>query len=96
MSIAMDAPQALAEADARYKAGDLAGAERGYRDALRLDPGLAPAWLRLGAVCGQTGRHDEAASALREAVRLDAASASTWNVLGVALAALGRPPEAEP
>ncbi|MHB1559227.1 MAG: O-linked N-acetylglucosamine transferase, SPINDLY family protein [Isosphaeraceae bacterium] len=92
----MDAPQALALAESRYRSGDLAGAERDCREVLRLDPGLAPAWLILGAVCHRAGRHEEAMPALRESIRLDPAVAAAWNVLGTTLAVLGRPAEAEP
>ncbi len=92
----MDAPQALALAESRYRSGDLAAAERACREALRLDPSLAPAWLILGAVCQQTRRHQEAMSALRESIRLQPGSASAWNVLGTTLAVQGLPAEAEP
>lgn len=92
----MDPPQVLALAESHYRSGDLAAAERACREALRLDPTLALAWLILGAVCQQARRHLEAMSALRESIRLQPANASAWNVLGTTLAVQGLPAEAEP
>lgn len=92
----MDAPQALALTESRYRSGDLAGAERDCREALRLEPGHAPVWLLLGAVCHRTGRHEEAMPALRASILLDPTGAAAWNVLGTTLAVLGQPDQAEP
>jgi TolB-like protein/DNA-binding winged helix-turn-helix (wHTH) protein/Flp pilus assembly protein TadD len=50
---------------------DWPAAERMFRRAVDLDPGYAQAHLMLGHVLSQTGRHDEAATALARARELD-------------------------
>jgi tetratricopeptide (TPR) repeat protein len=50
---------------------DWPAAERMFRHAVTLDPGYAQAHLMLGHVLSQTGRHDEAVTALARARELD-------------------------
>ncbi len=70
----------LARAEAVYRLGDLlahlgpghaAAAERHFREALRLDRGLASAWTGLGYLRDLRGRHDEAAGFYDRALALD-------------------------
>jgi tetratricopeptide (TPR) repeat protein len=66
-----------------------------FREGVRLDPGNAEAWQRLGStLLFALGAPAEAVSALQEAVRLAPADAPTRLALGQALAAAGRPDEA--
>jgi len=57
----------LALGSAYFRAGDLAGAEREYRAALEVDPGVGEAWNNLAVVCLLNGRADEAADAVKRA-----------------------------
>jgi FkbM family methyltransferase len=86
------APAALPPLDAarrRHQAGDLAGAEPLYLEALRREPANAQAWYLLGALRTAAGRPAEAAEALRAATAHDPRHAVAHNQLGVALAAQG-------
>jgi tetratricopeptide (TPR) repeat protein len=51
------------------ESSDPASAEVAYHKALALDPTLADAWLNLGALLSESGRHAEAAALSGEAVR---------------------------
>ncbi|MBI5498963.1 MAG: tetratricopeptide repeat protein [Deltaproteobacteria bacterium] len=48
----------------RQTAGDLAGAEARYREALRVNPALYESINNLGVVLGEQGRHDESVAVL--------------------------------
>jgi tetratricopeptide (TPR) repeat protein len=62
----------LARADVALQARyDWDGAEAGYRAALRLDPGLAPAWSGYAALLAASGRFDDAIAAAERARELD-------------------------
>jgi len=66
-----------------------------FRESVRLDPGNAEAWQRLGTtLLFALGAPAEAVSALQEAARLAPADAPTRLALGLALAAAGRAAEA--
>lgn len=66
-----------------------------FRESVRLDPGNAEAWQRLGStLLFALAAPAEAVSALQEAARLAPADAQTRLALGLALAAAGRPDEA--
>jgi len=56
---------------ALWKAGDLRGAEARFREALRRDPGHAPACSNLGMVLVEQRFLDEGLARLRQAVELD-------------------------
>ena len=90
------------EAAARVEEGNrlcerdaLAEAGAAYREAIRLDPGYAPAHSGLGAVLRDTKRYPEAEAAYREAIRLDPANAPAHSGLGAVLRDTKRYPEAE-
>lgn len=53
-----------------HRKGDVASAEKEYKTALDLDPGLYQACYNLGVIYNQTGRSSEALAAYKEAVRL--------------------------
>lgn len=66
-----------------------------YREGVRLDPGNAEAWFRLGTTLLFTVDDAvEASAALGEAVRLDPSRARSRVALALALVALGRSGEA--
>ena len=54
----------------RVARGDLAAAERAFREAVLLEPSLAPAWVALGKALAQRGRVDDAMLAFAEALLL--------------------------
>lgn len=58
----------------QQKLGDRAGAESSFRRALAAQPGLAGAWLGLGAICEASGRAREALEAYAHAAAADAGS----------------------
>jgi len=74
---------------------DLDGAERHYREALRLQPKSALGHEGLGTVLEARGRHAEAADELRLAVEASPDRASAHFNLAVAYQRLGRLEEAE-
>lgn len=57
------------ERGAELEARDALAAERAYRSALALDPGLADAWLNLGVLFGDAGRLDESIALYRRALK---------------------------
>lgn len=66
-----------------------------YAEALRRDPGHAPAWRGLGEVRREAGEHAQAVPCYQEALRLAPGDADARTGLGAALRDLGRQPEAE-
>ncbi|CAO3427126.1 tetratricopeptide repeat protein [Azospirillum doebereinerae] len=86
---------ALADALARHRAGDLAGAERGYRAVLDSHPGQPDALHLLGVLAHQCGHHGEAARLIGAALARRDGIAEYHANLGLALHAQGRAGEAE-
>ena len=78
----------------RHEAADPARAERAYREALRLDPALAGAWLNLGALMCEDGRCKEALGLYDEALRRCPTEAGLHFNRAIALEDLDRPQEA--
>jgi len=70
--------------------GDLASAEREYREALRLNPDYAEAHNNLGNLLSKSGRHDEAVKHFAAVLRLNPGVAAAHNNLGVAFARQGK------
>jgi predicted O-linked N-acetylglucosamine transferase (SPINDLY family) len=89
------APDLVAQALARHRAGDLDGAEALYRRALELDAASADAWHLLGVLLTNRGRPDQALEALDRALALRPGDPGFLLNRGVALQALGRLAEAE-
>jgi tetratricopeptide (TPR) repeat protein len=85
----------LAHGIERQKAGDLAGAERAYRDALAGRPDHAEALHLLGNVLKLQGRLDEAVAVLKRAVGREAAPAELHFTLAECLCERGDIAQAE-
>ncbi|MEP7182938.1 MAG: tetratricopeptide repeat protein [Betaproteobacteria bacterium] len=84
----------LDDAIVRHRQGDLADAERRYREILALDPAQPDALHLLGVVLHQTGRHEAAVDLIRRALAIVPDDANAHSNLGLALRRLGRPVEA--
>ncbi len=66
------------------KNGDIAEAERRYRNVIEKDPHFPDAWLNLGSVCfRQSERRKEALYLIREGLKRDPGKHSGYNLLGV-------------
>ncbi len=90
MSVVSASGPSLVESGlARHQAGDLAGAERLYRQALADGADEPLALALLGAVCVDTSRCAEAVSLLRRAVRVRPDWAEGHEQLGLALGKAG-------
>ncbi|MBC7853107.1 MAG: tetratricopeptide repeat protein, partial [Pirellulaceae bacterium] len=76
------------------QAGDLAGAEKVYRQVIAADPASANAWCYLGIALYDTQRLEESVAAYRRAVTLQPGFAIAWNNLGNSLRRLHRYQEA--
>lgn len=90
MSKAQRVQKRLQEALALHRAGDLAGAERLYREALRLQPEERSALHLLGVVRGQKGDFRDAIALIKRAMRDDSPGAMVLNDLGMALSGAGQ------
>jgi protein O-GlcNAc transferase len=90
------------EAEAHYNLGNvwrdrcnLQEAEACYREALRLKPGIAPAWNNLGLVLRDRNNREEAEADFRAAIRLKPDYVEAHSNLGNLLRDEGRLDEAE-
>jgi tetratricopeptide (TPR) repeat protein/glycosyltransferase involved in cell wall biosynthesis len=72
-----------------HLAGRAEDAVAAYREALAIDPTLAPAMNNLGALVASMGRGDEALELFRAAVAAEPTYAEARNNLGIALARTG-------
>lgn len=79
---------------ARWKTGDLVGAERALAKSVEIDADRFKGWLNLARVRMDAGLHETALEAASRAVELDAGSADARHQAGRALYALGRVDEA--
>jgi tetratricopeptide (TPR) repeat protein len=75
--------EVLAQARQQHQSGNLAQAERLYREVLRLEPGNALVLFFLGTACHQQERTGEAIALYRQALRLQPDLAEAYNNLGV-------------
>lgn len=80
----------LEEGRDALRSGDLALADTRFRDALTIDPELAPAWLGASLVAEHRGDAIEALGLARQAARVAPGTAAPHLALGRLLAALGR------
>src|SRR6476660_8631052 len=87
-------PEMLAGARQSHQAGNLADAERGYREILSVQPTCGEAWHLLSGIAQQRCDYAEAAECLERAVVLMPQSATAYSDLGTALLSLGRFDEA--
>jgi hypothetical protein len=90
----MSIDQLFSQANAAYRAGDFAGAERRYRALTKLKPNWA--FNNLGAVYVAMGRFDEAESAYRSALVAEPGSPDARAALGRVLMGAGRYAEGWP
>lgn len=74
--------------------GEIALAERSYREALRLQPGFVSAWISLGVLLRGLERYAEAEACQREALRLEPENFQAALGLGNALLSQSRSAEA--
>jgi tetratricopeptide (TPR) repeat protein len=74
--------------------GDLAGAEREYREAIRLEPAFPRAYVNLADLLRQTNREPEGESVLRGALAAHPEDADLHHALGLLLVRTGRRAEA--
>lgn len=84
----------LQQAVAAHQSGDLAGAERLYREVLRHAPDQADALALLGVVISTGGDHGQAIGLIEKAITLDPKTALFQLHLGNALMAAGKTAEA--
>ncbi len=83
----------LADARARYQAGDIAGAEEACRQVLKTEPGAWPALQLLGLAAQRRGDAAGAAAFFGLALRLAPPRADLLRDRGTALVNIGRLPE---
>jgi Flp pilus assembly protein TadD/uncharacterized RDD family membrane protein YckC len=75
--------------------GDRSRAEMAFRDAIRLDPGCAEAYLRLGWILAHYEKNLDAGAVFQSALRIDPDSAAAHEGLGLVLFNEGRHAAAE-
>lgn len=80
--------------DEQFKAGRLKEAEESYRGMLQIDPEYVPALLRLGLVCNDARRFEEAVGFVRRAAAREPANPYAYEELAEALYGLDRYEEA--
>ena len=85
---------AFDQAMAAHRAGDVDGAERAYRKALRAEPAFAEAHYNLAHLMQAAGRIEEAVAGYRRALALRPRMAVAHNNLANALRLQGRADEA--
>ena len=89
------AEQAFALACQRHQQGDLAGAEKGYRQVVQLDPRRGDAWRNLGALLRGRGDIAQGRQCTEKALKLDPSDPSLWGNYGNVLRDQGLLPESE-
>jgi tetratricopeptide (TPR) repeat protein len=87
--------EAMAIAFNYHQRGDLAQAEKIYRQVVEAEPEHADAWHLLGVAAQQTGRPTEAATAIARAVAINGSNPTYYNHLGAAYASAGETDLAE-
>jgi tetratricopeptide (TPR) repeat protein len=85
-----DAASLFARAQARERAGDLAAAERLYRQVIRIDPRSAEALANLGVVLARQQKYAAAIEQYSRALAIKPALVSLRLILGLALLNSGR------
>jgi tetratricopeptide (TPR) repeat protein len=87
--------EALQTAVKFHQDGNLAEAERIYREILKVQPRQADAWHLLGLVAHNRGQCSQALEYIRRAIQLNGAEASYHNHLGEVYRSLGNASDAE-
>src|SRR5947209_958725 len=85
-----------AEADTAEAAGDLGTAIARYREILKLDPHLAPAYNNLGALYFKNVEFRQAAEVLERGLKIDPGMSSASALLGFSLFQMGEYRKARP
>jgi len=85
-----------AEASAAEASGDLATASDKYREIIKLDPQLAPAYNNLGALYVKQGRFADAIDVLERGLKVDGRMSSARALLGASLYQTGDYAKARP
>jgi tetratricopeptide (TPR) repeat protein len=85
-----------AQASAAEARGDLATAIEKYREILKLDPKLGPAYNNLGALYVKQGRFAEAVDVLERGLKADSSMSSASALLGLSLYQMGEYAKARP
>lgn len=75
----------LKRALANYKKGNLAEAEKGYRQILKSDPSSHNALHGLGLVYSRSGHHEEAYASFKQAIGLEPNVADYWIAFAICL-----------
>ncbi len=88
---AIDVQAKLFEALQLHKAGNLLGAEQGYRQVIALRPNIASAHNALGAALQAQGRHDDALQAFNAALEIDPSLTEAKNNKINLLSLMGQP-----
>lgn len=91
----MDAEARLEEGHTALAMGEMEEAAQHYREATRLDPGLADAWQSLGMALVKLERLEEAIAALRRLIELKPRDQLAYSSLSLALGRAGKIKEAE-
>ena len=81
--------------NAHQAGGRLEEALTCYREALRLEPDLAPAYINMGNTLRAQGKLDEAVASFREALRIQPDCAETYYNLGMVLKTQGKRDEGQ-
>ncbi len=84
------------EASAAEASGDLATAVAKYREMLKIDPKLAPAYNNLGALYFKQGQYQQAAEVLERGLKVDSSMSSAAALLGASLFEMGDYGKARP
>ena len=84
-----DALAAFQRGLAAQHAGQTAEATSAYREAIEIDPDLAPAFFNLGQILRGEGKHGPAAHAYERAARLRPGAPDAWLNLGICREQLG-------
>ena len=87
--------QLLDQAISRHQAGDLAGAERGYRQVLAASPGHPDALHLLGMIAHQAGDNEGALELIDQAIAIRPLASTYHGNRGIVLLAAGRARDAE-
>lgn len=85
-----------AQASAAEARGDLATAIEKYREILKVDPKLGPAYNNLGALYVKQGRFAEAVDVLERGLKADSSMSSASALLGLSLYQMGEYAKARP
>lgn len=84
------------EASSAEARGDLPTAIEKYREILKLDPSIGPAYNNLGALYFKQGQFHDAAEILRKGLKIDPGMSSASALLGLSLFQMGEYAKARP